>query len=124
MPDKPRDPRMDPKPGDVLKMTDGHTLKIETREMRRANQHEYGLGGNTKEYVRYRLAAHCGSLFIMAVSGFRKRAKNAEVLEKTRGRRERCRIVAMARSNWAMRLSADLRAALARSEPKTEGDTA
>lgn len=75
-----RDPRVDPKVGDVLKMSDGHTVKIETRELRRPNQHEYGLGGNTKEFIRYRLAAHVGGIFIMAVSGFRKRAKNAEVI--------------------------------------------
>lgn len=74
-----RDPRRDPKPGDVLRLADGHTMTIRTREHRRPNQHEFGLG-NAKEYIRYRLAMHPGLECIQAVSGFKKRAKNAEVI--------------------------------------------
>ena len=75
-----RDPRVDPKAGDVLLLVDGNEMRIETRETRRPNQHEYGLGGNTKEYIRYRLAAHRGVTFIMATSTFKKKARNAEVI--------------------------------------------
>lgn len=65
-----RDPRKDPQPGDRF-MVDGATMTVETREKRRPNQFEYGLG-NAKDYIRYRLSAWPGARFIMASSRLRK----------------------------------------------------
>ncbi len=68
-----RDPRRDPQPGDTFTLTDGHTLKIEERRIRRPNEHLYGLGGNVKDFITYRLSKHPGCVFNMAVSGLKKR---------------------------------------------------
>lgn len=79
MPQSSRDPRIDPKPGDVF-LVCGERITIETRGImspHAINQHGIRKGS---EYYTYRIRSYPFMVCYQSVTGMRKRIRNAEVL--------------------------------------------
>lgn len=78
MPESKRDPRKDPRPGDVYLLTDGNKAAITVREIMPVNRMDVNGIRRGSDYIQYRLAKYQGITMYMSVSGFKKRI--AEVL--------------------------------------------
>ncbi len=75
---EPRDPRVDPMPGDRLR--DEHQYRTVTGRGYR-HPHSIEMPRSIKEFVRFKFSMSMGSAYSFSgISGWRKWAKNAEVL--------------------------------------------